>query len=235
MSEIKVNKISPSTGTDLDLGDSGDSIKVPSGGFLKVNNIDVVAVAPSTSGKVLTSDGTDWTSATPAASGLTLHGIDGVTRSQISVTAVSPNVDITGIPSGVSMIVLGFMGMSMSSTSTLSIYIGDSSGLSGANYKTGTTLLRASAYPATWDTYSNWLIAQHHSDPAFTYNGSMVITKMDTSANVWVQQHSLYMSSSHAICTGGGSHTGLSGELDRIRLRAGGLALDAGHVNISYI
>ena len=46
MSEIKVNKISPSTGTDLDLGDSGDSLKVPSGGFLKVNNIEAAVHYP---------------------------------------------------------------------------------------------------------------------------------------------------------------------------------------------
>ena len=69
MSEIKVDVVSPYTGTGLQIGESGDTVTVPSGANLKVNNIDVVAVAPSTSGKVLTSDGTNWTSATPAAGG----------------------------------------------------------------------------------------------------------------------------------------------------------------------
>ena len=34
MSEIKVNKISPATGTDVTLGDSGDTLTVPSGGTI---------------------------------------------------------------------------------------------------------------------------------------------------------------------------------------------------------
>ena len=36
MSEVKVNKVSPRTGTDLTLGDSGDTFTVPSGGTLTV-------------------------------------------------------------------------------------------------------------------------------------------------------------------------------------------------------
>ena len=91
MSEIKVNKISPSTGTDLDLGDSGDSLKVPSGGFLKVNNIDVVAVAPSTSGNVLTSNGSAWASAAAAGGGKTLQHKEIRFRTTSSFTAQWPN------------------------------------------------------------------------------------------------------------------------------------------------
>ena len=34
MSEIKVNKISPATGTDITLGDSGDTLTLPSGGTI---------------------------------------------------------------------------------------------------------------------------------------------------------------------------------------------------------
>ena len=34
MSEIKVNKISPETGTDVTLGDSGDTFTIPSGGII---------------------------------------------------------------------------------------------------------------------------------------------------------------------------------------------------------
>jgi hypothetical protein len=34
MSEIKVNKVSPRSGTDITLGDSGDTITIPSGATL---------------------------------------------------------------------------------------------------------------------------------------------------------------------------------------------------------
>ena len=98
MSELRVDKISPRSGTDLDLGDSGDSLKVPSGGFLKVNNIDVVAVAPSTSGNVLTSDGTNWASTAAAGGGKLLSCKQFVktdTDSTTSTTAVSTGLAVT--------------------------------------------------------------------------------------------------------------------------------------------
>ena len=69
MSEIKVDVVSPYTGTGLQIGESGDTVTVPSGANLKVNNIDVVAVAPSTSGNVLTSNGSAWASTAAAAGG----------------------------------------------------------------------------------------------------------------------------------------------------------------------
>jgi len=47
MSEVKVNKISPRSGTDLTLGDSGDTFTIPSGGTLTV-----------ASGATLTNSGT---------------------------------------------------------------------------------------------------------------------------------------------------------------------------------
>ena len=47
MSEVKVNKISPRSGTDVTLGDSGDTFSVPSGGTLTI-----------ASGATLTNSGT---------------------------------------------------------------------------------------------------------------------------------------------------------------------------------
>ena len=40
MSEVKVNKVSPRTGTELELGDSGDTIKTS--GSLDTNNNNIV-------------------------------------------------------------------------------------------------------------------------------------------------------------------------------------------------
>jgi hypothetical protein len=41
MSELKVNKISPRSGTDVTLGDSGDTFTVPSGATLDASNATV--------------------------------------------------------------------------------------------------------------------------------------------------------------------------------------------------
>jgi hypothetical protein len=41
MSELKVNKISPRSGTDITLGDSADTITIPSGATLDASNATV--------------------------------------------------------------------------------------------------------------------------------------------------------------------------------------------------
>ena len=53
MSEVKVNKISPRSGTDVQLGDSGDTITVPSGATFDASN--ATTTLPAT---VVTTDGT---------------------------------------------------------------------------------------------------------------------------------------------------------------------------------
>jgi hypothetical protein len=45
MSELKVNKISPRSGTDVTLGDSGDTFTIPSGATLDTSSADVVLPA----------------------------------------------------------------------------------------------------------------------------------------------------------------------------------------------
>ena len=128
MSEIKVNKISPSTGTDLDLGDSGDSLKVPSGGFLKVNNIDVVAVAPSTSGNVLTSNGSAWASAAAGGGAWTLLG-----SINASSTAIA---EFTGIDATYNTLVLVVSEVTCANDNkTLRLWLGDNSSYPSAASK----------------------------------------------------------------------------------------------------
>ena len=41
MSEVKVNKISPRSGTNVQLGDSGDTITIPAGASETVSTADV--------------------------------------------------------------------------------------------------------------------------------------------------------------------------------------------------
>jgi len=53
MSEVKVNKISPRSGTDVQLGDSGDTITVPTGATLDASN--ATTTLPS---NIVTTDGT---------------------------------------------------------------------------------------------------------------------------------------------------------------------------------
>ena len=63
MSELKVNKLSPESGTTLTLGDAGDTI---------VNNGTASGFLPTagSDGNILTSDGTNWASEAPAGGGM---------------------------------------------------------------------------------------------------------------------------------------------------------------------
>ena len=81
MSEVKVNKISPRSGTNVQLGDSGDTITVPSGATLDASN--ATATLPA---NVVTTDGSQTltnktigssqlTGALPALDGSALTGI----------------------------------------------------------------------------------------------------------------------------------------------------------------
>ena len=73
MSELKTNKISPATGTDVTLGDSGDTFTIPSGATIvnsgTATNFGDSLPAVGSSGNVMTSDGTNWASTAPAGGG----------------------------------------------------------------------------------------------------------------------------------------------------------------------
>jgi hypothetical protein len=56
MSQLEVNKVLPQSGTTLTLGESGDTITVPSGATLDVNGIDF-PTADGTAGQVLQTNG----------------------------------------------------------------------------------------------------------------------------------------------------------------------------------
>ena len=52
MSEVKVNKVSPRSGTGVQLGDSGDTITVPSGANIALPNTSVANAALQGSGQI---------------------------------------------------------------------------------------------------------------------------------------------------------------------------------------
>jgi hypothetical protein len=81
MSEVKVNKISPRSGTNVQLGDSGDTITVPSGATLDASNATTTLpanVVTTTGSQTLTNKiigSSQLTGALPALDGSALTGI----------------------------------------------------------------------------------------------------------------------------------------------------------------
>ena len=52
MSEVKVNKISPRSGTTVQLGDSGDTVNLPAGSSLTLPNTSIANAALQGSGQI---------------------------------------------------------------------------------------------------------------------------------------------------------------------------------------
>jgi hypothetical protein len=91
MSELKVNKISPRSGTDVTLGDSGDTFSVPSGATLDASNATVTYPAGS------------------------------ITDAAISSTAAIQQSKISGSPGFRNIIINGDMSIAQRGTSTAGI------------------------------------------------------------------------------------------------------------------
>jgi len=77
MSEVKVNKISPRSGTDVALGDSGDSFNVPSGAAIAVTGDLKSSTLKDSAGAVVISK--SGTAVTLGASGDTVQVASGAT------------------------------------------------------------------------------------------------------------------------------------------------------------
>jgi hypothetical protein len=91
MSELKVNKISPRSGTDVTLGDSGDTFSVPSGATFDASNATVTYPAGS------------------------------ITDAAISSTAAIQQSKISGSPGFRNIIINGDMSIAQRGTSVASI------------------------------------------------------------------------------------------------------------------
>ena len=122
MSELKVNKLSPESGTTLTLGDAGDTI---------VNNGTASGFLPTagSSGNVLTSDGTNWASTAAAGGGAW-------TLLQSTVLTNQTSVDITGLDNSTyGMFAVVMIGAETgSSAGQFGLRMGDSGGFRTSGY-----------------------------------------------------------------------------------------------------
>jgi len=242
MSTLKsINVIHPSSAVNNIVNDASGNVAV--GGTLTVGGVAAVAVAPSTAGNVLTSNGSAWTSAapsggtTPSAIGQIPFSTNGSTYTPtqkiVQGTAVAStsgtSIDFTSIPSWVKRITIMLNGVSLNTSSTLLFRIG-----SGSFISTG--------YSGSWGYYgggTNAAVAATEStgfgvatgtDPLF---GNSVITLIGS--DTWVYSSTNARFANNFTFSGAGAIS-LSGALDRIRMTTtGGTAtFNAGSINIMY-
>ena len=131
MSELRTNKISPSSDTEVTLGDSGDTFTIPSGVTITnsgtANGFGDSLPAVGSSGNVMTSDGTNWASTAPAAGGAW-------TLIATVVASNSASLTITGLDSTYDTYAVAFSDLVPASDGqTPQLRVGDSGGLDTGN------------------------------------------------------------------------------------------------------
>jgi hypothetical protein len=252
MSTAKVVTIlHPSSAVNNIVNDASGNVAVGNNltvaGTATVAGVAAIAVAPSTSGNVLTSNGTVWTSAAPSGGGLptpsaigqipfstngttytaTQKIVQGTTQASTSGTSI----DFTGIPSWVKRVTVMFNGVSTSGTSPIQIQVG-----SGSVSATGYTSAAGAINGGTGQTSSTTgLPVTITLTAASLQSGSAILSLI--ASNTWVEQGVvLYTASAGAIVMSAGNSPALGGALDRIRITTvnGTDTFDAGSINILY-
>ena len=179
-------------------------------------------VAPSTTGNVLTSNGTTWTSSAPAAYPLT----SGTAVASTSGTSI----DFTSIPSWVKRITVVFNEVSTNGTSNILVQIGASS-VTATGYVGSVNTSNAGAN----FVFSTGFMVLASTAAANSTYGQIILTNI--SSNTWVESSSL----SIAVASSSGNQfsagvLALGGTLDRVRITTvnGTDTFDAGTINILY-
>ena len=212
---IEGNIVYRAGGTDVPVADGGTgrsshtAYAVLCGGTTTTDAQQSIA-AVGTTGQVLTSAGAGalptFENAPSAA----------YTRATEIATTSGTAHGFTGIPAGVSEIVVSFAGVSLSGTDHLLVQLGDAGGVEVTGYVSGSTAgLQMNLGNAAWSS-----------------DGAMVLYRQD--GNKWRAVFGGWVTGGGLALSGGGTKA-LSAELTQLRFTVTGAnTFDAGAVNIMY-
>ena len=184
-------------------------------------------VAPGSSGNVLTSNGTTWTSAALSA---------GFTLGTPVATTSGTSIDFTGIPSGVKQIIVNFKGVSTNGGSLILIQLGDSGGVETTGYSSMTIKLLAASTPDDATSTAGFINKSNEISATNAISGSIYLTLENATSYTWVATGMLFdINYTRGAVTGG--NKSLSAVLDRVRITTvnGTDTFNAGEINIAYI
>jgi hypothetical protein len=210
----------------------------------------VTAVAPSTAGNVLTSNGTTWASTAPSSpvsaptavgqipfstNGSTYTATQKITQGT-SVAASGTAVNFTGIPSWAKRITMIFNGLSLNGSSTIMLQIGTGGTPTASGYTGVSNLLTIGSYVGP--LYTTGFIIGAGSYSSDTYYGTATLNLMVSSSNTWVFNCMCAMaqSANYRGQTIGGGILALSGALDNVSIASFNTtdSFDTGTINILY-
>jgi hypothetical protein len=207
--------------TDLTVADGGTGASsITANSVILGNGTSALSgnlVAPGTSGNVLSSNGTTWTSA----------ALNKLTPSTEQATTSGTSVTFSSIPSWVKRITVIFNEVSGNGSSNLQVRVGAGSTTTTGYISTGINMSTTGGVSSSTSAF--YIRAD---DSAYINSGTM--TLVNVSGNTWISNH-LMKTSTSQLAFGAGS-VSLSGTLDRvvISFANGTDAFDAGSVNIFY-
>lgn len=160
-------------------------------------------------------------------------GVLGPVMGAVQASTSGQSIDFTGIPSWVKKITVSFVGVSVDSTSTIQLQLGDSGGVEDSGYLGGAAYLVNTSSVGGANLTSGFAISQGGS-AASVLHGIVTLVLHNAASFTWVASGSIYYSNTAAGVTIGGSKS-LSAALDRIRITTTGSdAFDAGSINVLY-
>lgn len=155
----------------------------------------------------------------------------GVTVTPTVATTSGTSNDATGIPAGVTRVVISFVGVSTNGVSNQLVQLG-----SGSVQTSGYLGAMGPAYSTGGATnYTTGFGVEKSGGAATAMHGQMMLCLVDSATNTWTYTSNVGFSNAAETYVGGGS-VSLSGGLDRVRLTTLGGAdtFDAGLYGVQY-
>lgn len=158
-------------------------------------------------------------------------GSGGITAGTAQVTTSGTEVDFLSLPAGLKRITIMFNAISLSSTDSILVQIGDSGGIESTGYVSTSAAVFGANTTSCDSSTSSFLFRLANATRVIS--GHMILTHLGS--NLWVSSHSGGSTAGGPLAIVGGGTKTLTGELDRVRIAAGGgNTLDSGSVNIFY-
>lgn len=179
-------------------------------------------VAPSTSGNVLTSNGSAWISSAP--SGTLLVG-----GSDTSVSA--GGTTITGLPSDARIIHVAFVNVDLSTSDEWGIQLGDSGGIETSGYY-GVSSSASGGTRRVWSTYAG---VSYGLPSGKTHSGMITLIRHGTT-NTWAMHGEIASTNGtdNDMSRMAGYKT-LSATLTQLKIVAAGGSFSGGSISLNYI
>jgi hypothetical protein len=157
------------------------------------------------------------------------------TLSSEQATTSGTEVDVTGIPSGVQMVVVQLEGVSTNGVSGFGLQIGDSGGIETTGYLSGAGGLTVAPAGFAGGATGSFLLVTGFTSAAWAAHGQIILTLKDAANNTWVCSGCLYIDDTADYIVYFAGSKSLSGALDRIRVMNGASdTFDAGSISILY-